>query len=412
MTSAEDYRLRRTARLLGLQAAALVLVCLVAVGVTVVLVVAHGQAEVGERALESAARSVDDIHDAPTGMWVAIDGPHGLETSPDMPDGLPDVSVMTDVAQTGKARWTQATLGDDELTVFTARSRNRTVQAILDPRESHAEIGRLVAALAVAGGLGVVLAGLGGSWLAGRAVRPTVEALALQRRFVADASHELRTPLTLLSTRAQLLRRHARADPAVAEGSRILDDVDALLEDTRALTSILEDMLLAADARSVDLAPSDVVVIADSTVAAARATAQGREVELVRAGETSVVAAVSSVSVRRAVTALVDNAIDHAVHQVRVVVTRDGDGEAVVVRVEDDGPGILGDGGDLFERFASRRALRVGEDDRRHYGLGLALVAEVAAQHGGSVTAGPRPDGRAGAAVTLRLPVSGRARQR
>ncbi|WP_354179551.1 histidine kinase dimerization/phospho-acceptor domain-containing protein [Arthrobacter sp. UYP6] len=38
-------------------------------------------------------------------------------------------------------------------------------------------------------------------------MRPMAGALALQRRFVADASHELRTPLTLLSACAQLLRR-------------------------------------------------------------------------------------------------------------------------------------------------------------------------------------------------------------
>ena len=38
-----------------------------------------------------------------------------------------------------------------------------------------------------------------------RSIRPLAEALALQRRFVADASHELRAPLTVLHTRIQLL---------------------------------------------------------------------------------------------------------------------------------------------------------------------------------------------------------------
>lgn len=407
LTSNEQARLRRTARNLGVQAAALVLACLLLVGTVVVLVVVRGQTAAGERDLENAARSVDDVHDAPAGMWVAIAGPRGTEVSDGMPDGLPDVAAMTEVERTGVERWSRSSGTDQVLTVFTARSRDGTVQAVLDPSEGHEEIERLVTALVVAGGVGVVLAGLGGYWLAGRAVRPTVEALALQRRFVADASHELRTPLTLLSTRAQMLRRHVHAEPGLSSDSRIAEAVDALLEDTRALTSILEDMLLAADARSVDLVVSDVAVIADAAVAAARATAEERGVVLSRVGHPSVVAAVSAVSVRRAVTALVDNALDHAARRVCVAVEREAD--EVVVRVEDDGPGIAGDGAAVFARFASQRGQADAQDERAHYGLGLALVAEVAAQHGGSVTAGPRPDGTRGAALTMRLRVAGRA---
>ena len=45
------------------------------------------------------------------------------------------------------------------------------------------------------------------SFFSRRSIRPLVKALALQRRFVADASHELRAPLTVLHTRAQLVAR-------------------------------------------------------------------------------------------------------------------------------------------------------------------------------------------------------------
>ena len=73
--------------------------------------------------------------------------------------------------------------------------------------------------------------------------------------------------------------------------------------------------------------------------------------------------------------------------------------------VEDDGPGLPQDGADLFERFASRRTSAGAAPERRHYGLGLALVAEIAAQHGGDVTATGRADGARGARLTLTLPV-------
>lgn len=410
LTSAEQSRLHQTAWRLGLQTAALVLVCLLLVGAVVVGVVLRGQTVADEHLLHSTARSIDDAHDAPAGIWVTIDGPHGLDVSEDMPHGLPDLDVMDDVARTGQDRWTRIDIESGRSTAYTTRARGRTVQVVLDPQEGREEIERLVVALLIAGGFGVVLAGLGGAWLGRRAVRPTVEALALQRRFVADASHELRTPLTLLSTRVQLLKRHVRSEPDLSADARLTGDVDGLLEDTGALTSILEDMLLAADARSVDLAPVDITVIAGAAVDAARATAQGRGVELTGPGPAPVVATVSAVSVRRAVTALLDNALDHATGHVRVAVARDGD--EVVVQVEDDGPGFPGEPADLFERFASGRTGAARAGDRRHYGLGLALVADVAAQHGGSVTAGPRPDGREGAALTLRLRAAGPTPQR
>ena len=67
----------------------------------------------------------------------------------------------------------------------------------------------------------------------------------MQRRFVADASHELRTPLTLLSTRAQLLARRLRRRPEVTD--QVVADVEGVVADTRMLTEILDDLLVAAD---------------------------------------------------------------------------------------------------------------------------------------------------------------------
>jgi signal transduction histidine kinase len=87
------------------------------------------------------------------------------------------------------------------------------------------------------------------------------------------------------------------------------------------------------------------------------------------------------VALHRALLALIDNALRHARCTVSVSVA--GDREATV-EVADDGPGIDPTVAPrLFTRFASGPP--APPTDGRHYGLGLSLVAEIAAAHGGRV---------------------------
>ena len=83
-------------------------------------------------------------------------------------------------------------------------------------------------------------------------------------------------------------------------------------------------------------------------------------------------------------------------------------GRTAQVVVRDDGPGIAADVRPrVLERFTSARGAEQS-GSRRHYGIGLALVADVAAAHGGTVAAGNRTDGVSGAELTLTLPLRGR----
>jgi signal transduction histidine kinase len=93
----------------------------------------------------------------------------------------------------------------------------------------------------------------------------------------------------------------------------------------------------------------------------------------------------------RALANLVDNAIGAGATQVRIGCQRDG--EALLLRVDDDGPGVPSDlRGRIFEPGFSRRGST---------GLGLGFVAEVAAAHCGSVWC---ESGERGARFVLRLP--------
>jgi len=224
------------------------------------------------------------------------------------------------------------------------------------------------------------------------------ETIALQRRFVADASHELRTPLTLLSTRVQLLARRLRPDH-----HDLRPDLEGVLADTRSLTDILDELLLAADSRhSQDRQRLDLRSVAQETVASAQAEAQSRELMLELEASESVIVEAVAPAVRRAVLALVDNALDHASTRVQVSIAHEG--RKAVVRVEDDGPGIAPEVlPRVFDRFASSREAVASSPGRRHYGLGLALVADIARAHGGRVW----PQNRGadpGTVMTLELP--------
>ncbi len=236
--------------------------------------------------------------------------------------------------------------------------------------------------------------------MARRAVSPLAQSLTMQRRFVADASHELRTPLTLLSTRVQMVARRARTSGTGLTGH----DLDGVLADTDRLTGILDDLLIAADTRtSSDQRPLDVAGLVRDCVASAAGAAEAAGVRLVVHADSTVVVDAVEASLRRAVTALVDNALDHAE---AVVDVRVGDGRRHVrVTVADDGPGIPDEvAPHVFERFTSSRSGPEPLGSRRHYGIGLALVADVAVAHGGTVTAGAREDGGRGAVLTLTLP--------
>lgn len=274
----------------------------------------------------------------------------------------------------------------------------------LGQAESQEEMQRLLTALLISGSIAAAVAGFIGAFLAARAMKPIAEALTLQRRFIADASHELRTPLTLLSTRAQLLRRRITDDdPTSAVLARGVDD---LVRDALALNEVLEQLLVAADPRETAArTPVELGETADGVIASFRADAEQRDISLERDGARGPVTIDGApVAIRRLITALVSNALDHATSIVTVEVGTIG--RDAVIRVRDDGPGFPPSAAPrAFDRFASGRPATASGDGTRHYGLGLALVAEVAVRHGGGVSIEAPSPSRTGASILVRLPL-------
>jgi len=255
------------------------------------------------------------------------------------------------------------------------------VYASLDTRD-------LIKAMIVVGLVGVLLAGVIG-WLSARSsIRPLSEALALQRRFVQDASHEMRTPLAILDARIQLAQRGN--DPESANGQALA----RIREDTAALTELVNGLLEAATGRepAPDTTPVNVTAIAAEVVESARQLADTRRIGLGFDGRTQVEAVINPQSLRRAILALVDNALAHTPAGGRVDLSVGLARNQAVISVTDTGSGISDvDRQRIFERFVHSTRDPAGSG-RRGYGIGLALVREIAAQAGGQaelVSSGP-----------------------
>jgi two-component system, OmpR family, sensor kinase len=226
------------------------------------------------------------------------------------------------------------------------------------------------------------------------------------RQFVADISHELRTPLTSITGYAQLVRRGALSDPDdLADAMRRVED------EANRMASLVDELLLLArldQGRPLEARPVDLVELAATAVADARAADYQRQVVLEADQEPHVVLGDRG-RLHQVIANLLANVRVHtpAGTSARVRVSREADHE--YIDVIDAGPGIGPEQRDkVFERFyrgdasRARTAGSLGDGS----GLGLSIVAAIAAAHGGSASV--RPSDR-GAWLRVTLPVARRS---
>ena len=427
---------RAAARSVAWQAALAVTVLVLLMGVALLTVERHQQRVQAASATRLAWVSADDLTDPPAGVWLVVSTSQGLRrASAHAPSSWADVDPAR--LPDGPA-W--ATVAGEQVEVFTGNKPIGRLSAVFDGRVDELERQRLLGALLIATLVGVLGALVLGAMIARRAVRPLGDALALQRRFVADASHELRTPLTVLHTRAQLVRRRLRGQVDAVSA----DELDLLVSDAQVLGDVVGDLLLAAEVggRQGHGEHVNLVVLAQAVVESMHDLAADKNVELVaevpsgtvrgapdeadgvrapdgtqdgtqdgaeavdapdeaQGGAVTVLGA--AVAIRRALSSLVDNALAHtaAGGHVRVQVVAEPD--VVLVHVVDDGEGLdPATASQLVQRFARGTD---ADGAGRRFGIGLALVDEVARAHGGALLIEGEL-GR-GARFTLRLPRAG-----
>ncbi|MBN8204447.1 HAMP domain-containing histidine kinase [Microbacterium esteraromaticum] len=232
----------------------------------------------------------------------------------------------------------------------------------------------------VMGVIGVLLLAVIAWYASRRASEPLAEALGVQRAFVADASHELRTPLTTLNSRIQLAEHRLRGGEDVRP---VLHD---MRRDAEVMDAVLTDLLLAAETAGVRSDDADAAApVADALADAAAVLeprAAERDVRIVSDVPPGLHVAAEPTALLRAVIALLDNAVRHSRDGGAVQLSARAEGRHVQIRVADEGTGLSGiDPSRVFERFtrSNTSAQRTG------FGLGLALVRDVANRFGGSI---------------------------
>ena len=216
-----------------------------------------------------------------------------------------------------------------------------------------------------------------------------------RREFIANASHELRTPLFSLGGFVELMDDEAMTPEVRQEFlAEMRDQIDRL---TRLATDLLDLSRLDAGQLEVEIAPFDLAETAQLVVDEFRAVAESADHDLRPEADAPVGALGDELRVQQIVRALVENAIRHTPARTTVIVRVVRRGNAAVLEVRDDGPGIPSeDQKHLFQRF-----YRAAGGKASGSGLGLAIASELALRLGGSIEL----SSRAGSTVfTLNLP--------
>ena len=213
-----------------------------------------------------------------------------------------------------------------------------------------------------------------------------------QRQFVADASHELRTPLTIVNLET------SRALSSKRKPEDYQHALTVIRSENDFMSSLVNDLLtlarMDAGQASVQMDRVDLGDVALETIERLSPLAARNGVELAAGDLPDVQILGDRQHLIQMVSNLVDNAIKYTNGEDKKVSIETGlTGEDAWIRVSDNGPGIAPENlPHLFERFYRIDESRTRTDDGRESsqspagsGLGLSIVQWIAKSHGGEI---------------------------
>ena len=221
-----------------------------------------------------------------------------------------------------------------------------------------------------------------------------------QRRFVANASHEMRTPLTIMRTTLEV----AAAKPGgIPPQLKALEAT--LIEDLDHADRLLESFLVLSRAEHGELGEQSLVSIQALVSAALAGQADqlaAKQIE-VRTALTDTRVVGNHTLLTRMVGNVIENAVRHNQPHGLIHISHELDGEQSTLLIDSTGPPLDDNRvAQLAQPFKRLGLDRTGSD--RGHGLGLSIVAAIAAAHHGRLELKARPEG--GLSVRIALPAA------
>ncbi len=238
------------------------------------------------------------------------------------------------------------------------------------------------------------------SWLlAGLALRPTAEALRRQTEFVAAASHELRSPLTVIK---------ASLSAALVDKNHIQTSfLETARDESDRMARLIDDLLMLAgsDAGTWSIRREEVELDTFCIELYERfhliCQNQGHLLTLDLPDAPLPHVTLDQERITQLIGILISNACSYTPSSTPIEICVRSQQSYVELAVQDHGLGISDEEKEkVFRRFYRTDASRT---DKRHFGLGLAVAAELAELHDATLIIRDTPSG--GATFVLQLPL-------
>ena len=219
----------------------------------------------------------------------------------------------------------------------------------------------------------------------------------MQAEFISSLSHELRTPLTAITGWSETLIGNDALDKETRRGMKII------LREAKRLTEMVIDLLdftrIQDDRMTLNVEQTDIRAEFEDTVYmyGSRLSQDGIELDYLDNDEEIPEITCDPKRLRQVFLNILDNAAKHGGEGKRIEASMHYEGEAVVVRIRDFGPGIPED-----ELPLVKKKFYKGSSKARGTGIGLAMCDEIVERHGGELVLSNAPDG--GTLVTVKLP--------
>ena len=219
-----------------------------------------------------------------------------------------------------------------------------------------------------------------------------------KNEFLAMLGHELRNPLAPIVTALHLLRQ--KSDGALEREIAVIDRQSQLL--TRLVDDLLDVSRITRGKIELNLAPLKISEVLSRAVELAHPLLEAREQRLETRLDAGLWVEGDSLRLAQVIANLLSNAAKYSPHGSAIVLAAAREGDRVVIRVSDNGQGIPPDLLPfVFDLFV--QGDRSLDRSQGGLGIGLTLVRELVALHGGSAQAKSGGVGK-GAEVIVRLP--------